>query len=115
MDTTLTIPPESRELKTEVKRLRDLLAGPGVAWDPLAVWYGNKIPKYLWDHWKGDLKLRGFTWQTFLKLLRHRTDGAVLWFYGELDWETFVRQTIELIDGPLGDRISKGQKRRLRK
>ncbi len=107
MEIGLKIPPESQELRAEVKRLRDLMAGPGVKWDPLAVWYGNKIPKYLWGQWKDELKQRGFTWQTFLKLLRYRTDGAVLWFLGKQDWETFVRQTIELIKGPLGERVSK--------
>jgi hypothetical protein len=78
------------------------------------VWYGNKIPKYLWNHWKAELKPRGFTWQIFLKLLRHRTDGAVLWFYGKLDWETFARQTIDLINGPLGERMSREREQRAR-
>ncbi len=106
MKSKLIIPPESAELKKEVKHLRDSMAGPGVNWDPLAVWYGNKIPKYLWGYWKDELKPQGFTWQKFLKLLRHRTDGAVMWFHGSLPWNDFVRQIIELVEGPLGETIS---------
>lgn len=110
MNIDLKVPPESTALRAEVKKLRDMMAGPGVEWDPLAVWYGNKIPKYLWEQWKDDLKPAGFTWQKFLKLLRYRTDGAVLWFYGSLSWKKFIEQTIDLINGPLGDRLASKSK-----
>jgi hypothetical protein len=106
MEINLLVPPESPELKAEITRLRNSMTGPGVKWNTLAVWYGNKIPKYLWSYWKDELKKHDFTWQSFLKLLRHRTDGAVLWFYDKLDWNTYVRQTIELVTGPLGKHIS---------
>lgn len=32
--------------------------------------------------------------------------------YGKLDWKTFVQQTIDLVTGPLGERLSKERKRR---
>ena len=35
MDINLKTPPESTELRAEVKKLRDMMAGPGVKWDPL--------------------------------------------------------------------------------
>ena len=47
MEIKLCIPPESATLKAEVKRLRDILSGPSVQWDPLAAWFGNKIPQSL--------------------------------------------------------------------
>lgn len=105
MEIKLCVPPESAALKTEVKHLRGLLSGPGVRWEPLAVWFGNKIPQYLWAHWKDELKPAGFTWQAFLKLLHYRTDGAVLWLDDALSWEGFVEQTIILITGPAGERL----------
>lgn len=109
MSLRLEIPPESSELRDEVMRLRDSLSGSGINWDPMAVWFGNKIPKYLWAHWKAELKPAGFTWQKFLRLLRYRTDGAVLWFHDDLSWEDFSKQTIELINSPLGGRIAKSE------
>lgn len=47
---------------------------PAINWDAYVVWAGNKLPKYLWDHWKNDLKPLGITWQRFMRILRHRTD-----------------------------------------
>ena len=106
MDIKLCVRPESAALKAQAKRLRDLLSGPGVEWDPLAAWFGNKIPQYLWTHWKDELKPAGFTWQALLKLLHCRTDGAVLWLDGALSWEGFVEQTIALFTGPAGENSS---------
>jgi hypothetical protein len=106
MKLALDIPPESKDLRDEVIRVSNSLSGSDLDWDPLAIWFGNKIPKYLWTHWKSELKPAGFTWQKFLRLLRYRTDGAVLWFHGELPWEDFSQQTIDLINGPLGKKIA---------
>lgn len=105
MDIELCVPPESAALKAQAKRLRDLLSGPGVEWDPPAVWFGNKIPRYLWAHWKNELKPAGFTWQEFPNLLHYRTGGAVLWLDGALSWEAFAQQTINLIRVPAGERL----------
>lgn len=80
---------------------------PGVKWDSLDVWYGNQLPKYLWGEWKGILKPRGFTWQKFLRLLKHRTDAILLWYKGIYPWERFIQETINLIEGPLGKEIAK--------
>jgi len=65
------------------------------------------MPKYLWDEWKGELKPRGFTWQKFLKLLSQRTDAILLWHKGAYTWERFIEETINLIEGPLGQEIAK--------
>lgn len=80
---------------------------PGVKWENLNVWYGNQLPKYLWDEWKETLKPAGFTWQKFLRLLRHRTDAVLLWYKGAYTWKQFIEETIKLIDGPLGQEIAK--------
>ena len=80
---------------------------PGVKWENLNVWYGNQLPKYLWNEWKDALKPRGFTWQKFLRLLKHRTDAVLLWYKGAYTWEQFIEETVKLIDGPLGQEIAK--------
>ena len=99
----LQIPDEPKEIKKwmEYTASHDFIS-PGIEWDPLVVWYGNKLPKYFWDFWKDDLKARGFTWQKFLRLMHYRTDISVLWYKGELPWKKFAAGVIELIEGPIG-------------
>ena len=104
----LHTPKEPKHVKEWIKSLeRRTAKTPGIKWEPLYVWYGNQLPKYLWNEWKGNLKSRGFTWQKFLKLLRYRTDAVLLWYKGDYDWEQFIKETINLIDGPLGQEIAK--------
>jgi hypothetical protein len=103
----LPIPEEPKEIKSWMESLgASHFIGPGIEWNPLIVWYGNRLPKYLWDSWKADLKPRGFTWQKFMKLMRYRTDISVLWYKGALPWRDFVKGVIALIEGPLGTGLS---------
>ncbi len=74
--------------------------------DSFVVWYGNKLPKSLWDAWKDDLKPIGFTWQKFMRLLRYRTDVGVMWYKGFLRWEEYVKKVVELVDGPIGQGLA---------
>jgi hypothetical protein len=104
----LKAPPEPAEVYEFIKRVRSLMGPSGsIDWDPLAVWAGSSIQKYLWSFWKGELKNKGFTWQEFLKLMKYRTDDAILWFYGKISWEEFVKRVIASIEGPLGRAITK--------
>lgn len=105
--TNLQIPKEPKEVKEWIKRIESLDGGPGINWESLNVWYGNKLPKYLWDEWKSELKLAGFTWQKFLRLLKHRTDKIILWYKGIIKWEDLVKEIIDLIEGPLGQNLIK--------
>ena len=107
----LEIPKEPKHVKNWIESIeRGSTKTPGIKWDRLYVWYGNQLPKYLWDEWKRDLKPRGFTWQKFLKLLRYRTDAVLLWYKGAYTWGQFIMETINLIEGPLGQEIVKRQK-----
>lgn len=103
----LFTPQEPLEVKEWIKEIEKIGKTPGVKWDSLSVWYGNKLPKYLWDQWKDILKPRGFNWQKFLRLLKHRTDAILLWYKGKFTWEQFMGETINLINGPLGEEIAK--------
>lgn len=104
----LFIPKEPEHVKEWIESVdRGLSKTPGTKWESLGVWYGNQLPKYLWSEWKDILKPRGFTWQKFLKLLKHRTDAVLLWHKGMYTWKQFVQETISLIEGPLGKEIAK--------
>lgn len=104
----LKIPQEPIEIKKWMQSLRqNQLNTTGVNWDAYVVWAGNKLPKYLWDNWKDDLKPLGLTWQKFMRLLRHRTDVGVMWYQGTLPWPDFIRKVSDLVKGPIGQDIEK--------
>ena len=104
----LPVPKEPTEVKDWIRKIEGMTDKSGrINWDSLNVWYGNKLPQYLWHEWKDTLKPHGFTWQKFLKLLRHRTDAVLLWYKGAYSWEEFVKETTKLIEGPLGTEIAK--------
>ena len=91
----LRIPPEPRDIKAFIREVRGRLGASGVSddidWDSLAVWYLNKLPSYLWRHWKTVLEGHGYTWQRFLKVIKLHTNDAVLWaLSGELSWREFI-------------------------
>lgn len=98
---------EPKTTKEQITELKDRWAseGSGINWDNLAIWSGNRIQKYLWDNWKGDLKKKGFTWQKFLKLMKYRTDDILLWINNKISWKEFVKKVTDSIDGHLGNML----------
>lgn len=104
----LHIPKEPAEVKAWILKIEKMnSSSPDIHWDTLNVWYGNRLPKYLWDQWKDTLKPSGFTWQSFLKLLSRRTDAVLMWYKGAYTWDQFIDETIKLIQGPLGKDLAK--------
>ena len=104
----LPIPPEPIEVKKYILEVKSMLRKEsGIDWKPLAAWAGNKIPSYLWTDckWKNILKAEGFTWQSFLKLLKHHTKDMVLWMNGKITWVEFVKTFKESINGPSGQSL----------
>lgn len=98
------VPKEPIEIKKQILELRNTWGSNSrIDWNSLAVWYGNRIPQYLWNAWREELRKKGFTWQEFLKLLRYRTDDALLWVAGKISWENFVKKILESLEGPLGE------------
>jgi len=46
----LSTPPEPVQIKKQILEVKARFGeGSGIDWDPLAVWYGNRIPRYLWS------------------------------------------------------------------
>ena len=108
MENKIKIPKEPIELKKRMQKWEyHGSSEPDIYWDSFVVWAGNQLPKYLWREWKGDLTTAGFTWQRFLKLLRFRTDKAILWFRSNLSWNEFMEEIISLINSPIKDRVIK--------
>lgn len=104
----LHTPKEPQHVKDWIRSIEQMSSkDPAVKWEKLNVWYGLELPKYLWAEWKTELKPMGFTWQKFLRLLKHRTDAVLLWYKGAYTWDRFIEETIKLIDGPLGEEIAK--------
>ena len=106
-DMKLHVPKEPQHVKDWIRTVEGMNGVPSARWENLNVWYGNQLPKYLWEEWKGELKPAGFTWQKFLKLLKHRTDAVLLWYKGAYTWAQFIKETTKLIEGPLGEEIAK--------
>jgi len=106
MEKQLKIPKESYEIKNFILAVRSQLdKNTMINWDSMAVWAGNRIPQYLWSAWRNELTKRGFTWQKFLRLMKYRTEDAILWAHDRISWMEFVEKIIESIDGPLGQAL----------
>jgi len=100
----LKVPREPTEIKELIQAVRAGMGGKGsysdVDYDSLAVWSFNRLPKYLWECWKQELKERGITWQKFLRILKLRTMDIIEWgLYDRLSWGELmerIRYTIEM-------------------
>jgi len=108
----LKVPREPTEIKELIRAVRARMGGEGsfaeIDYDSLAVWSFNRLPKYLWECWKHELKERGITWQKFLRLLKLRTMDIIEWgLYDRLSWDELVKRiehTIETYSARIGDR-----------
>jgi hypothetical protein len=106
----LPIPPEPVEVKKYILEAKSMLGKESdIDWEPLAAWAGNKIPSYLWKDckWKNILTAEGFTWQSFLRLLKYRTEDMILWMNGHITWVKFVEVFKKSINGPLGQSLKR--------
>ncbi|ABL78802.1 hypothetical protein [Thermofilum pendens] len=99
MSASLSEPPEPLEIKEKIRALRSAL-GAGLEADRLAVWTGNMLARYLWGAWGAELKRAGFTWQSFMSLLKLHTDDVVAWALRDnLSWGELVRRVISSVEG----------------
>ena len=102
----MDIPHEPSNIKTQVTKLKnELTSNTEFHYENSAIWFNNQIQKYLWDNWKDNLKEKGFNWQKFLKLMRYRTDDALLCIDNRITWKEFINKIIESVEGHLGDMI----------
>ncbi len=95
----LSIPPEPLLLKPSLQ------PGFKTKWDndSLGLWFGNQLPRYLWNDggWAAPLKKEGYTWQSFLKALSLHKKDMIQWARDSLAWKDFLHNLQETFTDPV--------------
>lgn len=71
--------------------------------DSLGLWFGNQLPRYLWNDagWSTPLKAEGYTWQSFLKILSLHKKEMIQWARHTLTWKDFLTRIQDTITDPV--------------
>ena len=87
-------PPEPKWIRNKILDLMTRFRGDSWNWRTAAVWYRNSLASYLWTEagLKDKLKVRGWTWQGFLKALSHHTEDVVAWAQGAITWQQLLEK-----------------------
>ena len=95
-----TIPPEPQQLKKQFQMQKKTFSS---SIDALSVWFGNKLPSYLWKDagWSKTLKEEGYNWQGFLKILSLHKKEMIWWCTNTISWKDFLLQLQETITDPV--------------
>ena len=100
----LIIPPEPEILKNQfIKQMKEL----ELKFDSLTLWFGNKLPSYIWKDggWSKPLKAEGYNWQTFLKILSLHKIDMIKWSKNSLSWKDLLLRIQETIKDPVFKKI----------
>ena len=94
------IPPEPKTLK---KQFQDQKKEVGFKIDSLSLWFGNRLPSYLWKEggWSKKLKEEGYNWQAFLKVLSLNKKELIRWTGDSITWKEFLKNLQDTIKDPL--------------
>jgi hypothetical protein len=95
-----TIPPEPVSLKRQFQAQKREV---GLKFDSLVLWFGNKLPSYLWKEggWSSKMKEEGYSWQGFLKIISLHKKELIRWSAGSMTWKELLLQLQETISDPL--------------
>jgi len=103
----LSMPPEPIMLKTQSKEQKR-----GREWDidSIALWFGNRLPSYLWKEggWSKPLKAEGYSWQSFLKILSLHKREMIRWSRDAISWREFLLKLQDTIKDPVFKKILLG-------
>jgi len=95
----LLIPPEPLLFKKQSEDHQ------GRAWDidSLSLWFGNRLPTYLWNDagWSTPLKKEGYNWQSFLKILSLHKKEMIRWSRNALSWRDFLLKVQDTMKDPV--------------
>ena len=95
----LSIPPEPLMLKMQSTEQK------GRKWDidSLVLWFGKRLPTYLWNDagWSKPLKAEGYNWQSFLKILSLHKKEMIRWSHDTLTWRDFLLKLQDTIRDPV--------------
>ena len=95
----LFIPPEPLLFKKQSKEQ----SGREWDFDSLSLWFGNRLPTYLWNDagWAKPLKEEGYNWQSFLKILSLHKKEMIRWSRNALSWKEFLLKLQDTIKDPV--------------
>jgi len=103
----LSMPPEPIMLKTQSKEQKK-----GREWDidSIVLWFGNRLPSYLWKDggWSKPLKAEGYSWQSFLKILSLHKREMIRWSRDAISWREFLLKLQDTIKDPVFKKILLG-------
>jgi hypothetical protein len=96
----LSIPPEPKILK---KQFQEQKREFEEKIDSLTLWFGNRLPSYLWKDggWSKNLKQEGYNWQGFLKILALHKKELIRWIGDSITWKEFLMHLQDSIKDPL--------------
>jgi len=71
--------------------------------DSLTLWFGNRLPSYLWKEgeWSKPLKNEGYNWQSFLKIISLHKKEMIKWSENTLSWGDLLKNIQETIRDPV--------------
>ena len=100
----LSIPPEPLMLK---KQSDDQKKSREWDIDSIVLWFGNKLPSYLWRDggWSKPLKAEGYNWQSFLKILSLHKKEMIKWSRDAISWKEFLVKLQETFKDPVFKKI----------
>ena len=96
----LSIPPEPDMLKKQFIRQKEEFESKI---DTLTLWFGNRLPSYLWKDggWSKPLKAEGYNWQSFLKIISLHKKEMIKWSKDTLSWKDFLHTIQDTIKDPV--------------
>ena len=107
----LPVPPEPVEIKEEARSSRE-----GTVWniDSLVLWYGNRLPSYLWNEggWSEIFKAERCNWQCFLKVLSWHKREIIEWVRDGISWKELINKLEDFTEGTVFRFLSGRQNRR---
>ena len=100
----LLIPPEPAKIKKQFKEQKKNIE---VKLDSLTLWFGNRLPSYLWKEggWSEPLKKEGYNWQSFLKILSLHKKDMIRWSWSSLSWKDFLLKIQDTLKDPIFKKI----------
>jgi len=96
----LSIPPEPDMLKKQLIKHKE---GFESKLDSLSLWFGNRLPSYLWKDsgWSKPLKEEGYNWQSFLTIFSLHKKEMIKWSKNTLTWKDFMLTLQDTIKDPV--------------
>lgn len=59
--------------------------------EPISFWYGNKLPRYLWNAgWGAPLRRAGLEPDAFMRAVGAHRKGFRKWIEGEIEWDRLL-------------------------